>query len=69
MNWTPTGPRIKALRKRLGLTQEALARRIGTTVTSVSRWENGGSTPKLYDHVAALERLAKENPPRATRKA
>lgn len=33
------GARIRALRERLGLTQERFAHRLSTTVSSVSHWE------------------------------
>jgi len=40
-----TPEEIKKLRKRLGLSQEELARKIGVSFTSVNRWENGQSKP------------------------
>ena len=52
---TPDG--IKALRKRLGLTQEDLARAIGITFYSVNRWERGHSRPSRLA-IRALEALA-----------
>ncbi|MGH7271144.1 MAG: helix-turn-helix domain-containing protein [Polyangiaceae bacterium] len=36
---------IKALRQRLGLTQQAFASLLGLSFVSVNKWENGGSTP------------------------
>jgi len=36
---------IKALRKRLGLSQEALAHLIGVSFQTVNRWERGHSKP------------------------
>jgi transcriptional regulator with XRE-family HTH domain len=36
---------IKALRKRLGLTQEQFAQRVGVTYSTVNHWENGKRTP------------------------
>jgi DNA-binding XRE family transcriptional regulator len=50
--WAPA--RIRALRERLGLSQEALARRVGATTSTVARWEQGvrrpgGSARKMLD--------------------
>lgn len=36
-------------RKKLGLTQEELASRLGYSKASVSNWENGYSNPTLSD--------------------
>jgi DNA-binding transcriptional regulator YiaG len=36
---------IKALRQRLGLTQQAFASLLGLSFVSVNKWENEGSTP------------------------
>ncbi len=36
---------IKALRQRLGLTQQAFASLLGLSFVSVNKWENDGSTP------------------------
>jgi transcriptional regulator with XRE-family HTH domain len=41
------GKNIKRLRKSLGLTQAALAQKLGVTYQAVSRWENGKNTPDL----------------------
>lgn len=49
------GGNLRAARKRLGLTQEEVARRSGVHVTEVSRIEAGKRDPK----VSTLERLAK----------
>ena len=38
---------IREHRKRLGLTQEQLAERLGITLGTVSKWERGGSEPDL----------------------
>ena len=38
---------IRDHRKRLGLTQEQLAERLGITLGTVSKWERGGSEPDL----------------------
>lgn len=49
------GGNLRAARKRLGITQEEVARRSGVHVTEVSRIEAGKRDPK----VSTLERLAK----------
>jgi DNA-binding transcriptional regulator YiaG len=36
---------IKEIRKQLNLSQEDLARRLGVSLATVSRWENGLSKP------------------------
>ena len=52
---------IISLRKKLCLSQQALADLLGTTVTSVSRWENGHAKPmKVY--VMILRKLSLANP-------
>ncbi len=38
---------IRSCRKRLGLTQEQLAERLGITLGTVSKWERGNSEPEL----------------------
>ena len=44
-----TKEEIIEIRKSLRLTQQAFAALLGTTVVSVSRWENGRTTPsRLY---------------------
>ena len=40
-----TGEDVKNLRTRLDLTQEQMARRLGVTLFSVSRWERDKSKP------------------------
>ena len=47
---------IKALRKRLGLTQTQMADKIGVTKTSVLNWENGIAKPSKLAR-RELERL------------
>ncbi|MBA2469377.1 MAG: helix-turn-helix domain-containing protein [Chloroflexia bacterium] len=50
---------IKALRRRLGLTQPQFAARIGCTAQAVSYWERGARTPTgLY--AQAIRRLMAE---------
>lgn len=41
------GERIKENRKRLGLTQDELARRMGVSAQAVSKWENNLSCPDI----------------------
>jgi putative transcriptional regulator len=38
-------PLIKEVRRQLGLSQEDLARRLGVSLATVNRWENGLSKP------------------------
>ena len=49
------GKRIAACRKRMGLTQEALAEQLGVTAQAVSKWENDQSCPDI----TMLPKLAK----------
>ena len=44
---------IKAIREKLGLTQEAFAREVGVTVTTISRWESGRVAP----HQLAVDKI------------
>jgi putative transcriptional regulator len=53
------GADVRALRQRLGLTQENFAHAIFVTFSTVSRWENGHSLPSQLA-VHAMERLAKD---------
>jgi len=52
--------RIRRLRARLGLTQEALADRIGVAFATVNRWENGQNQPSAV-YWASLEQLEGRN--------
>lgn len=61
MSYTPS--EIAALRTALGLTQDALAERLGVNRSNVSRWETGatqprGSARKLLDVLAEQVPLA-----------
>ncbi len=49
---------VKALRQRLGLTQEQFAHRLGVTFASVNRWENGQvkPSPMARQKLDALDR-------------
>jgi DNA-binding transcriptional regulator YiaG len=50
---------IKKLRQRLGITQEALAHRLGVTLVTVNRWENGHVKPTGLS-VAMLDGVEKQ---------
>lgn len=39
---------VKGLRKRLRLTQEQFAQKVGVTYSTVNHWENGKRTPQPY---------------------
>lgn len=47
MNYGTLGDRIKFHRKRLGMTQEQLAERMGVSAQAVSKWENNLSCPDI----------------------
>ena len=51
-----TAAAIGTLRKTLGLTQEAMARELGVTTSSVYRWEKGLARPSRLA-LQAIERL------------
>jgi DNA-binding transcriptional regulator YiaG len=53
------GATIRAWRRRIGLTQEALAAALSVTFSTVSRWENGHVEPSNLAW-RALVRLAAE---------
>ena len=55
MNWNRKNNRIdiKKLRENLNLTQEELAREVGVSLSTVSRWETERSRPSKL----ALQRL------------
>ena len=39
---------LKSYRQREGLTQDALARRVGVVWVTISRWENSRAVPQHY---------------------
>ena len=47
MNEMTLGKRIMQHRKRLGMTQEQLADRVGVSAQAVSKWENDLSCPDI----------------------
>ncbi|KKN08238.1 hypothetical protein LCGC14_1058620 [marine sediment metagenome] len=57
--WPPAA--IRRLRKKLGLAQEGLARRLDVSVVSVNRWERGHSTPTGLS-AKALDALQRKAP-------
>ncbi len=54
-----TPDEIRDLRLRLGLSQEALARRMGVSMNTVARWEGGSRRPS-GPAILLLQRMAKE---------
>ena len=50
---------IRALRHKLGLSQEALARKLGVSVLTVRRWEKGSFSPSPLAR-ARIEKIAKK---------
>lgn len=50
---------IKAIREKLGLTQEEIARKLGVSWGTIARWEAGKSKPSKLAR-KALENLLKE---------
>ncbi len=46
---------IKALRARLGLTQEQFAQRVGVTFSTVNNWEKGNRNPHPFLFQRLLE--------------
>ena len=50
---------IKSLRAKLGLTQVALAKRLGVSFPTVNRWENGKSRPSQLSWQAILDLRAR----------
>jgi transcriptional regulator with XRE-family HTH domain len=49
--------RVKALRSSVGLTQEELARLLGVSLRTLSRWEKGETTPTLRNARRLARRL------------
>lgn len=73
MNNKTIGDRIKFHRKRLGMTQEQLAERMGVSAQAVSKWENNLSCPDIsvLPELAEIfgitvDELLGKNPPAGT---
>jgi len=54
------GAMVKKLREALGLTQEQFAARVGVTLATVNRWENGRAKPQPLA-LKTLEALQKRH--------
>lgn len=52
---------IRELRKRLGISQEQLARQLGVSFQTVNRWENGRANPSPMG-IKLVEQLLMEMP-------
>ena len=63
---TMTGTDVQRLRRRLRLTQAALARKIGVHALTVSRWERG--QVRVTEPMARLLRLLANMPTTRTKK-
>ena len=46
--------RFASLRKSRGLTQRAIAEKLGITDRAVSKWETGRGTPKLFSELRRI---------------
>src|SRR5947199_8789143 len=55
----PFHRQLKLERERRGWSQADLAERMGTSVKTVNRWENGGNLPRPYHRQTILELFAK----------
>ena len=51
------GKRIAYHRKRMGMTQEQLAQRVGVSAQAVSKWENNLSCPRHHHSAGACLHL------------
>ncbi len=54
------GWRVKELRERLCLTQEAMAKSLGVSFATVNRWENGWTAPSKLA-LRQIDLLCKEH--------
>jgi putative transcriptional regulator len=63
---------VKELRKQLNLSQEELARKLDISFSTISRWENGKSSPsklakkQLDTFVAKMKKQGRLNLPKGT---
>jgi transcriptional regulator with XRE-family HTH domain len=49
--------RLRAIRKRLGWSEETCAHELGVTYSTLNRWERGESRPKSRLVLAAIDRF------------
>lgn len=54
MNSTMTGGEARALRERMGFTQEAWAKTLGVRARTISRWETSGRIPEASRRLMLL---------------
>ncbi len=47
--------RLRAIRKRLGWSEEVCAHRLGVTFSTLNRWERGASFPKSQVVLSAID--------------
>ena len=52
---------LRKLRKRLGLSQQGLARRLGIARATVTRWENGTRRPSKVAELAVQSAIGNKN--------
>jgi GTP pyrophosphokinase len=57
MDMQSTGRKISEQRKKLGLTQEQLAEKVGVSAQAVSKWENGHNLPDIENLIAIADIL------------
>lgn len=56
-----TPQRIKELRRRAGLSQEAFAQALNVTTSTVTKWESGKATPRTLAALAALAAFERDH--------
>jgi DNA-binding transcriptional regulator YiaG len=56
-----SGPEIRAVRDRLGLSREKFAKRAGVSPSMIFLWESGRSTPRRRTNIDKLQQLAAES--------
>ena len=59
------GTRLRRFRLRSGLSKRMVAARLGVSIPSIMRWEDGASEPNDYNKYK-IERLLEGTPPRVT---